>query len=111
MVSNIVQAIQHVKMANEFMQDFIRSTPNTRGAYIFKDYSRRLNWIITDILTYPHFQDDVRKGISTEIKSDPFATPAIVDRVSLLNSEQREMIEDLIEDILKGKTIHVDVKQ
>lgn len=110
MVSNIVQAIQHVKMANEFMQDFIRSTPDTRGAYIFKDYSRRLQWILTDILTYPHFDKEVRQGISVEIKSDPFATPAIVEKVSLLNSEQREMIEDLIEDILKGKTIHVDIK-
>lgn len=110
MVSNIVQAIQHLKISDEFMNDFIRSTPNTRGAHLFRNYSRKINWILTDILTFPYFENEVRKGISVEIKSDPFATPAIVEKVSLLNAEQRQMIEDIIEDVLKGKTIHVEIK-
>jgi hypothetical protein len=110
MRSSIVQSIQHLKISEEFMQDFIRSAPNTRGAVIFKDYSRRLQWILRDIITYPYFDDAVRQGIKVEIQSDAFAAPAIVGKIALLNPEQREMMEDLVNDILKGKTIHIDIK-
>jgi hypothetical protein len=110
MRSSVVQAIQHVKIADEFMNDFIRSAPTTRGAIIFGQYSRKLRWILSDIITYPHFDDDVRKGIKVEIESDAFSVGAINDLIPLLNPEQREMIEGLIEDILKGKTIEVNIK-
>ena len=119
MRSSVVQAIQHVKIADEFMNDFIRSAPTTRGAIIFGQYSRKLRWILSDIITrwilsdiitYPHFDDEVRKGIKVEIESDAFSVGAIKDLIPLLNPEQREMIEDLIEDILKGKTIEVSIK-
>lgn len=110
MRSNIVQSIQHLKLANEFMQDFIRSAPNTRGAVVFSDYSRRVKWIFKDIITYPHFDDEVRKGIKYEIESDAFSVPAITERVALLNPDQRQMLEDMIEDILAGKTVEVSIK-
>jgi len=110
MRSSVVQAIQHVKIADEFMNDFIRSAPTTRGAIIFGQYSRKLRWILNDIITYPHFDDEVRKGIKVEIESDAFSVGAIKDLIPLLNPEQREMIEDLIENILKGKTIEVSIK-
>jgi len=110
MRSSIVQAIQHLKQSDEFMNDFIRAAPNTRGAVIFKDYSRRLQWILRDIITYPYFDDEVRKGIKVEIESDAFAVPAIVGKISLLNPEQREMMEDLVDDIVKRKTVHIDIK-
>lgn len=110
MRSSVVQAIQHVKIADEFMNDFIRTAPTTRGAVIFGQYSRKLRWILNDIITYPHFDDDVRKGIKVEIESDAFSVGAIKDLIPLLNPEQREMIEALIEDILKGKTIEVQIR-
>ena len=110
MRSNIVQAIQHLKLANEFMQDFIRDAPNTRGAFIFKGYSNKVKWIFTDIITYPHFDAEVRKGIKYEIESDAFSVPAITERVALLNPDQRQMLEDMIEDILAGKTVEVSIK-
>jgi hypothetical protein len=111
MRSSVVQAIQHVKIADEFMKDFVRDAPNTLGAVIFKDYSKRLQWILRDIITYPYFDDAVRQGIKVEIQSDAFAVPAIVGKIALLNPEQREMMEDLVDDILKGKTIHIDIKE
>lgn len=110
MRSSVIQAIQHVKIADEFMNDFIRAAPQTRGAVIFNDYSRRLKWILKDIVTYPYFDPMVRQGIKCEIDSDAFAVGAIKDLIPLLNPEQREMIEALIEDILKGKTIEVNIK-
>jgi hypothetical protein len=110
MRSSVVQAIQHVKIADEFINDFIRSAPTTRGAIIFGQYSRKLRWILNDIITYPHFDDDVRKGIKVEIESDCFAVEAIHDKIPLLNPEQRAMMEGLVEDMLAGKTIEIKIK-
>jgi hypothetical protein len=110
MRSSIVQSIQNLKLADEYMNDFIRSAPNTRGSAIFTDYSRRVNWILRDIITYPFFDDEVRKGVRTEVKSDAFSVPAIFEKIPLLNPEQRQMMEDLVEDILAGKTVTISIK-
>ena len=110
MRSSIVQAIQHLKQSDEFMNDFVRQAPNTRGAVIFKDYSRKLKWILRDILTFPYFTDEVRLGIRTEIESDAFAVEAIHDKIPLLNPEQRAMLEELVEDMVAGKTIEIKIK-
>ena len=110
MRSSIIQSIQHLKQSEEFMKDFIRQAPNTRGAAIFGGYSRKLRWILTDILTFPYFPDEVRKGIKAEIESDCFAVEAIHDKIPLLNPEQRAMLEELVEDMVAGKTIEIKIK-
>jgi hypothetical protein len=92
------------------MNDFIRSSPNSKGAILFKTYTSKIQWIFKDILTYPHFNDEVRKGIRSEIESDAFTVIAINDKIPLLNSEQREMLEGLVEDMLQGKTITISIK-
>jgi hypothetical protein len=92
------------------MQDFIRQAPSTRGAVIFDGYSRKLRWILRDILTFPYFTDEVRLGIKTEIESDAFGVEAIHDKIPLLNPEQRAMLEELVEDMVAGKTIEIKIK-
>jgi hypothetical protein len=110
MRSSIVQAIQHLKISDEFMNDFIRQAPSTRGSLVFSGYSNKLQWILRDILTYPHFPNEVRKGIKAEIESDAFAVEAIHDKIPLLNPEQRAMLEELVEDMVAGKTIEIKIK-
>jgi hypothetical protein len=110
MRSSVVQGIQHLKQADEFINDFIRQAPNTRGAVIFSMYSKKIRWILTDILTFPYFTDEVRAGIKAEIESDAFGVEAIHDKIPLLNPEQRAMLEELVEDMLAGKTIEIKIK-
>ena len=110
MKSSVIQSIQHLKIADEFMNDFIRESPSSRGSLIFNSYSRKIKWILKDIITYPYFCDIVRTGLKNEIESDAFSVEAIVDKISLLNPEQRLMVEELIEDVLNGKQIEVQIK-
>ncbi|MFY8162439.1 MAG: hypothetical protein ACOVNU_13985 [Candidatus Kapaibacteriota bacterium] len=49
-------------------------------------------------------------GIRTEIESDAFAVEAIHDKIPLLNPEQRAMLEELVEDMVAGKTITISIK-
>lgn len=92
------------------MQDFIRQAPSTKGAVIFDGYSRKIKWILRDILTFPYFPDEVRKGIKAKIESDCFAVEAIHDKIPLLNPKQRAMLEELVEDMVAGKTIEIKIK-
>ena len=110
MRSSIVQGIQHLKQADEFINDFIRQAPKTRGALIFLIYSNKIRWILRDILTYPHFTDEIRVGIKAEIESDAFGVEAIHDKIPLLSPDQRAMLEELVEDMLAGKTIEIKIK-
>jgi len=110
MRSSVVQGIQHLKQAEDFMNDFIRQAPNTRGAVIFSMYSKKIRWILTDILTFPYFTDEVRTGIKKEIESDAFGVEAIHDKIPLLSPDQRAMLEELVEDMLAGKTIEIKIK-
>jgi len=110
MGSSVVSCIHHLKLADEYAKDFVRANPGTRGATIFGNYSQKFQWILRDVVTYPHFGDQVREGMRKEIASDSFSYDSIVEKVGLLNPEQREAFEELLNDILKGKTLEVNIK-
>ena len=109
MGSSVVSFIHHLKLADEYAKDFVRSAPGTRGAIIFDNYSKRLAWIFRDVITYPHFGDEVREGMRKEIASDAFSYDSLTEKIALMNPEQREMLEGLLDDILKGKTVEVNI--
>ena len=112
MSSNAVSAIHHLRMAEEHYQDFIREMPKSRGAILFKSYIKKIRWIYKDILTYPYINEESKIGIKKEIESDVFAVPAINEKISLLNPEQRELIEITIDALLSGEEVKiVDIKE
>lgn len=110
MGSSIVSCIHHLKLADEYAKDFVRLAPGTRGATIFANYSLKLNWILRDVVTYPHFGNDVREGMRKEIASDAFSYDSLTEKMALLNPDQREELDELLSDILKGKTIEIIIK-
>jgi len=103
MASSIISAIHHLRASREYIDDFIRSAPNTRGAIIFKGYRDKIDWILRDVITYPHFGPGIREAIKVEILSDPLQYPAIVDRIALLTPDQRERLEEIVETLIKEK--------
>ena len=106
--SSIMSAIHHLKIAREFMDDFVRSHDrNARGTVKFYEYSRKINWILNDMATYPHFRQEVRDAIKMELASDPFAFMSIMEKVALLNPDQRQTLEEVAEMVLKGETVKV----
>ena len=106
--SNIVSGIHNLKLALEYFEDFQRSHSGTKGANLFKDYCRRINWMLKDLVTHPSLPEEVRQGIKDEINSDLFTVPAIAEKVALLKPESREAIEELIDTILAGAEVTVE---
>lgn len=108
--SNIVSAIQHIKMADEHLQSFIRDNPGTNGANLFRTYSAKVNWILKDLYCHPALPFEVRQGIKNEVESDVFAVPAINEKIALLKPAQREAVEEMIDCILKGESLTVELQ-
>jgi hypothetical protein len=46
-----------------------------------------------------------------EIASDAFSYDSLTEKMALMNPEQREMLEGLLDDILTGKTVEVNITQ
>jgi len=105
--SDIVSAIHCMRQAYDHFQSFEREHPGSRGAALMKQYAGKLHWIRTDLITHPFLTHEVREGIKAEWNSDVFTVPAITQKIALLRPEQRELIETLIDAMLKGEEINI----
>lgn len=103
MTSNIVSSIQHLKLAQEHFEDFCREHKGSKGEILFRNYSKKIDWILKDMIATPAFTEPVREGIRREISSDLLAIPSINEKIALLNPLQREAIENTIDQILTGE--------
>ena len=106
--SNIVSSVHHLKMAYDHLESFCLEHPGTKGSRLFETYKKRLEWIVKDLVTHTELPESVREGIKHEWNSDVFAVPAIAEKSSLLNPEQREFIETVIDGLLNGEKITVE---
>lgn len=111
MVSNFITSIHHLRICAEYMDDIVRQAPGSRAAVLFEGYSKKIKWILRDISTYPYFNDEIRDGIKTEIASDPLTYRAIMERISLLAPAQRDLLELVIDDLIDGKQIKIEIDE
>lgn len=108
-MSSIVAGIHHLKLAAEYFEDFCRQQPNTAGARLFKMYRQKVEWIKNDLLTHPAMSDEaIKQGIRKEWECDVFGIMAINEKISLLNDEQREALEYVIDQLIKGEALTVE---
>jgi hypothetical protein len=105
--ANVISAVHHLKMAKEFLEDFCRQHKASIGERLFKQYIHKIDWIFRDMVTCNVVGEFVREGIKKEIASDVFSVPAIMEKIALLNPEQRDGMEQVIDALLKGEKIEV----
>lgn len=99
--TSLVAFLHHIKIAKEFGEDFNRALSKP----ILRNYITRLDYILNDFQASIHFPDDVRQAIREELQSDVMIVEAISDRIRLLNPAQREVVEMLIDMIIKGEEV------
>lgn len=105
--SNIVSAIIAIKQAYDHFTSFQTEHKGSKGANLFKSYNGKLEWIYTDLKTNPFLSQAVRDGIKHEWESDVFCLDAISEKVALLSPEQKEIIELLVDEMIKGEIINI----
>lgn len=103
--SSVISALHHLRMSKEYLNDFLREHPGSRADRLFNDYIRRMNWIADSFITHPFLPEMVREGMKKEWNSDVFQITEIGQKIAALNPEQRELVETIIENLLKGEEI------
>jgi hypothetical protein len=96
-------------MSKDFFQDCIRQHPGTKGANLFSIYTNRIEWIFKDVITTPALPAVVVQGIKKEWASDAFTVPALHEKIAVLTPEQREAIENIIDKVLAGEILTVEI--
>lgn len=109
--SQLVDFIHHLKCAHEYMQSFKRDRPGTRAEKLAHNYGWRIEWIYNDMMTNPTFPPEVREGIRKEWNSDTFTMPAIMQKVAILNPQQRDAIENVLDTIIRGESLQIDIHE
>lgn len=105
--SDLVNGLLHIRIAHHYWDDFRRELQGTKGQNLLKLYTSKLEWIYNDLITNPNFTEEVREGIRKEWNSDTFVVPAIQEKMALLNPDQRIVVEELIDLMLKGDEIKI----
>ena len=105
---SFIKFVQYLKISQEFCDDLKRSDPNSLAYKLFNDYSKRIAWIINDILTNPKFSEIVRNELRKEVNSDLLVIGALNDKIHLLPINQREVLENIVDCILRGENIEVE---
>jgi hypothetical protein len=103
--SNLVAAIQSIRVAYNNFENFQIEHPDTKGAVLFNSYNKKLEWIYKDFKATTLLPEDIRKAIQEEWESDVLIVPDITEKVTLLNPSQRELVDAMIDAMLKGEEI------
>lgn len=112
--SDVLKFIHHLKSANDIGKSFINSRSEVNlFAIIFKQALPKLEWIynqfITSHLIYQHIPDTI-PFIKEKWEADATMELALVEKISLLNNDQQETLETIIDCLIAGEKINIEVK-
>ena len=104
-ISSILLAVQHLNIISLCFFNFQKDNPGTVGANLFKGYKNKIDFILSDMLSNSKIPKSVRDQIRIQYNSDPTSFIAIAENAALLSPDQRELVETMIEGLLKGETV------
>jgi hypothetical protein len=95
------KAIHHLNISKQYFEDV---KFDTKGSIkeMFNNYIMKIDYILTNIRS--KLSDESRK-ILTEETADSLIFDSIQDKLIHLDNKQRQMIEEIIESIIKGEEI------
>lgn len=104
---SLLKAMHHTKIAMEYYED-VATNYQTGAKQLMLHYAQKCKWII----------DNVRHRLPSEMLSeidkdmaDSLFLDAIEDKVVHFNSQERELLEQIVELMAKGETIEVSYKE
>jgi len=91
------------------MLSFMRDHPVSRLGRNSKVWLSKINWLESDIITSPAFDDQTRLALKHEMNADVFAMDAIMEKLAHLNPEQRLQIEQVVDLVAGGNTLKIEI--
>lgn len=103
--NNVLMGFQHLKIASECFEDYVRDHRGSSLAIIFSGYCKKINWIINDFICTPGLTPELIGAVKKHLSSDLLAIPAINEKLTKLSPECLQMIEIMVDKILEGEKI------
>lgn len=98
--------LSHLKISLYYAESFRNECkPEAQGRRLMADYIRKIDWILKDVITNPHFPPDAIEEIKKEIESDVLSIPAINDKLNMMDDERRAHAEKVLNIISGGGKI------
>jgi hypothetical protein len=105
---SLAKGIHHINIAKQYFED-VKFSASTTAKNIFNSYIQKCDWMLNDIKG--RLDDSGRKTFIQELE-DSLTFDAINEGLIHLSVEQRAVIENLVNAMIKGEEIKViDDKQ
>ena len=100
---SLAKGLHHINIAKMYFEDLKISTAQ-EVRYIFIQYIQKCDWIIKNL--YDRLNDTSRTELKKEL-DDSILFEAIYDKLILLDKDQRELVENIMDNLIKGEKIEV----
>jgi hypothetical protein len=100
---SLAKALHHLNISKQYFEDVrIGCTGDLKNT--FNGYINKCDWILNNVFDK---LDDEKRKIYKEELSDSLSIDHINDQLMFLNNDERLLVENLIDDIVKGKKVKV----
>lgn len=103
------KAFYHLQMAIDYFKDTNRTLPTTIAGKLSIRYVQRLKWVINDFATSPKIPGFAADEFKNEMQSDVMFHESISDKCLNLTVEQKTILENIIDELIKGETINYNL--
>jgi hypothetical protein len=111
--TSVLKFVYHLKCAKELGKSFMCKRSNNVFSIIFKLITPKLDWCFNELITHHlvtlHIPDTV-PFIREKWEADYTMELALSEKISLLTTEQQESLENVIDCLISGEEIKIDIK-
>lgn len=98
---SLAKGLHHINIAKQYFEDVRYGTSNEIKA-VFNQYIQKCDWILANMRD--RMGDEQREALKKEME-DSLAFDAINDKLIYLDNSQRALIEQLMDEMIKGEEI------
>lgn len=75
---------------------------------MMKDYSKKIEWILNDVLTTLVFPETIRKELRKEMNADILVMMSLIEKIHLIPVDKREQLELILDEIIKNENLVIE---
>lgn len=100
---SLAKGMHHINLAKQYFED-VRFGTAGLVKNIFNQYVQKCDWVMDDL---KHRLTDENRAILTEELNDSLLFEAINDKLVRLDNAQRDLIENIIDGLIRGEGIKI----
>jgi len=105
------KAWHHLQTAQDCFEDFIRDNDERmRGAIFARRYSAKISWMVQDFKTSPIMDAETQADFIDTLKEDHFFYEEIAAKCIDLMPQHKTIILEIIDRVLQGEKLQIELK-